>query len=82
MKKSFLLAQILAPIFFLFTAVPVEEGALNQLWAATSREVESGEYYVPVGKQLEGSVASRDMAMAKKLWQWTEDELASPKYNL
>lgn len=82
MKKSFLLAKILAPIVTAFTAVGIEEGTLNQLWAATSTDVNSGELYYPVGEKNIGSEASRDMTMAGKLWQWTEDELANPKYKL
>ncbi|KAF5560174.1 alcohol dehydrogenase Bli-4 [Fusarium napiforme] len=57
--------------------VSVEEGAKSQLWAATAKGVQSGEYYVPVGVSGEGSQSSNDKALAKKLWDWTEKELES-----
>ena len=78
MRKSFLLARVLTPIVMLFSStVEIEEGVWNQLWATTSTEVESGEYYDPVGKKSGGSKMSMDMNLAGKLWQWTEDELAN-----
>lgn len=55
--------------------VSAEEGAWNQLWAATSKEVMSGTYYVPVGKRSEGSGDSRNGVLAGRLWEWTEKEL-------
>lgn len=61
----------------------VQDGAKNQLWAATARkgseakgEVESGEYYTPVGVAGQGSKLTKDEALANKLWTWTEAELA------
>ncbi|KAK4131655.1 NAD(P)-binding protein [Trichocladium antarcticum] len=56
--------------------VDVPTGALNQLWAATARGVESGAYYMPVGARSE--VAKRWEAgsdVAERLWEWTEEEL-------
>lgn len=81
-KKSFLLAKILAPIVMFATGVGVEKGVLNQLWAATDTGVRSGEYYVPVGDKSRDSEMSKDMELAEKLWNWTEDELADTKYKL
>ncbi|KAH7234636.1 uncharacterized protein BKA55DRAFT_543822 [Fusarium redolens] len=57
--------------------VSVEEGAKSQLWAATAKGVQNGEYYVPVGLSGNGSQLSKDKVLAKKLWDWTEKELAS-----
>jgi NAD(P)-dependent dehydrogenase (short-subunit alcohol dehydrogenase family) len=82
MRKSFLLAKVLAPIVFAFSAVGIEEGTLNQLWATVSTDIKSGAFYEPVGNQSMGSELSRDTSLAGKLWQWTEDELADPKYKL
>lgn len=82
LKKSSIVAKILAPIANIFTSVGVEEGTLNQLWAAAGPDVKTGEYYEPVGKKAPGSELSRDMKLADKLWQWTEDELADPKFKL
>ncbi|ETI29065.1 hypothetical protein G647_01518 [Cladophialophora carrionii CBS 160.54] len=60
----------------------VQQGALTQIWAATwnRTEVKNGAYYVPVGKEHSGSKRSRDVELAKKLWQWTETELAAKGY--
>lgn len=57
--------------------VPVQEGAKSQLWAATTSEVVNGEYYEPVGVAGKGSAQSRDMELARRLWEWTEKELQS-----
>ncbi|KAF2873147.1 oxidoreductase-like protein [Massariosphaeria phaeospora] len=58
------------------------EGALNQTWAATAPKdaLKNGEYYVPVGKGGGGSAVSKDMELAKKLWEWTEEELKKHGY--
>ncbi|KAM0549940.1 hypothetical protein ACHAPJ_009187 [Fusarium lateritium] len=54
---------------------PISEGVKNHLWAATSPDIENGEFYEPVGKTggLEGH--GLDDEMAKKLWDWTEEQL-------
>ncbi|KAF2167255.1 hypothetical protein M409DRAFT_22682 [Zasmidium cellare ATCC 36951] len=55
----------------------VEQGARNQLWAATAKKgVESGEYYTPVGVKGGDSAFSRDQGLAGRLWEWTQTELA------
>ena len=65
-----------------------EEGAYNILWAATTDRMNllNGGYYDPVGKLAgEPAVASGaaklcgDEALAERLWQWTETELADLK---
>ncbi|KAM5349754.1 hypothetical protein ACJ41O_006259 [Fusarium nematophilum] len=63
--------KVVVPII----GVSVEEGAKNQLWAATAKDVESGEYYVPVGIPGKGSALSMDRELSRKLWEWTEKEL-------
>ncbi|KAH9896257.1 NAD(P)-binding protein [Xylariomycetidae sp. FL2044] len=53
---------------------PVEEGVKNQLWAATSAEVKSGQHYEPVGQyRPEGLML--DSELAKQVWDWTQKEL-------
>jgi NAD(P)-dependent dehydrogenase (short-subunit alcohol dehydrogenase family) len=56
-------------------AIPIDEGVKNHLWAATCPDIENGEFYEPVGKTggLEGH--GLDDEMAKKLWDWTEEQL-------
>ncbi|KAH0551547.1 hypothetical protein GP486_007237 [Trichoglossum hirsutum] len=58
----------------------VVQGALNQLWAATSDEVENGSYYHPVGSKSMGNAYARDEELARKLWDWTEAELNKHGY--
>jgi NAD(P)-dependent dehydrogenase (short-subunit alcohol dehydrogenase family) len=71
--------------------VKPEEGAYNQVWAATVDFVEwengkneekgvvNGGYYEPVGKYMDGSLDSvaldREGALAGRLWEWTEEAL-------
>ena len=58
---------------------PVEEGAYNQTWAGTTEraKLEDGAYYVPIGRkgQLE-TKQSKDAVLSKRLWDWTQKELA------
>lgn len=68
-----LLQRLFVPVF----GLTVEDGAKNTVWAATasSKDVVSGEYYEPIGVAGNGSVWSRDRGLARKLWEWTEEEL-------
>jgi retinol dehydrogenase-12 len=59
--------------------VPASEGAWGQVWAATTldkKTLKSGEYYGPVAKANTTSVYAQDEALAAKLWEWTDKELA------
>ena len=60
----------------------VETGAWNQTWAATCpREaLKSGAYYTPVGKEAGGSWPSQDKEQARRLWEWSEEELSKRGY--
>ncbi|KAH7354664.1 hypothetical protein BKA65DRAFT_475148 [Rhexocercosporidium sp. MPI-PUGE-AT-0058] len=82
MRKSFLLARLLAPAFTYFVGVDVEEGAHNQLWAATAKGVVSGELYYPVGQKVAGTEVARNMNLAADLWEWTEKILAGSECKL
>jgi len=53
----------------------VQDGAKNQLWAATAKDVKTGEYYTPVGVLGNGSRNAEDEELAEKLWTWTEEEI-------
>jgi hypothetical protein len=57
-------------------------GALNTTWCATvdKKELENGAYYKPVGSQDKGSGFAADEGLSKKLWEWTESELARHGY--
>ncbi|PYH87252.1 short-chain dehydrogenase/reductase [Aspergillus uvarum CBS 121591] len=58
-------------------AVTVEQGAKNQLWASVSGDVESGEYYEPIGISGQITDNAKDDQLAEKLWNWTQKELES-----
>lgn len=53
----------------------VHEGAKNQLWASSvaKSNIVNGEYYEPIGKPGGHTQASKDDALAAKLYDWTED---------
>ncbi|KAH8681719.1 hypothetical protein BX600DRAFT_375194 [Xylariales sp. PMI_506] len=69
--KMNVLSAVLLPLI----GISVEEGAKNSLWAATSPDVVSGEYYEPVGVAGKASAFSQNAEMAAKLWDWTQKEL-------
>lgn len=72
------LAILLRPVV-LFLKTP-QQGALTQLFAATSSNVISGQYYIPTAIENPGSKYSQDKGLAKELWEWTESELAKHGY--
>lgn len=51
-----------------------EDGALTQLYVATSPEVEhvSGEYFIPIGKRGHAIHHAKDAAMRQRLWEESE----------
>lgn len=67
---------------FLVKPLSVQAGALNQIWAATWKrsEVVNGAYYVPAGKEDQGSKLSRDTKLRDRLWDWTEEQLVASGY--
>jgi len=72
-------SMILGPLIF----QNVQSGALNQLWAAAGvdkADLINGAYYTPVGKVIKGNKWANDADAAKKLWEWTETELAKVGY--
>lgn len=55
-----------------------EEGAYNQLWAATTSKenLVNGAYYEPVSKRtVPTTQQGKNEGLAKMLWDWTEKEL-------
>ncbi|KAL8834110.1 MAG: hypothetical protein Q9170_003913 [Blastenia crenularia] len=56
------------------------EGTKSQLWCATGKGVVSGRLYYPIGVVHCGRGFPDDKALAKKLWDWTEEELAKKGY--
>ncbi|CAG8530322.1 3903_t:CDS:2 [Gigaspora rosea] len=60
--------------FFMITA---DDGALTQLYCATSPEIEEknfrGKYFVPYGEVSEPIAQGKDEELAKKLWDFSEN---------
>ncbi|KAK2666524.1 Short-chain dehydrogenase/reductase SDR [Fusarium oxysporum f. sp. vasinfectum] len=68
-------SSLLDRIIGLFVYQPVEIVAKHHVWAAVTQDLESGEYYEPLGISGQGRPEARDKDLALKLWNWTEDEL-------
>ncbi|KAJ4072431.1 hypothetical protein NW761_014931 [Fusarium oxysporum] len=68
-------SSLLDRIVGLFVYQPVEIVAKHHVWAAVTQDLESGEYYEPLGISGQGRPEARDKDLALKLWNWTEDEL-------
>ncbi|KEF61933.1 uncharacterized protein A1O9_03505 [Exophiala aquamarina CBS 119918] len=71
-------AMIFGPLIF----QDIAHGAFNQLWASAGTdkaEIANGGYYTPVGKLRNNKWAS-DVEAGRKLWEWTEKELATAGY--
>ncbi|RYO83443.1 hypothetical protein DL762_006130 [Monosporascus cannonballus] len=69
------LYRLTSMLFVPVVGLTVEDGAKNTLWAATSGDVVSGEYYEPVGVAGRARGWAGDRGLSKKLWEWTEEEL-------
>jgi len=74
------LTALMSPLLWLtykFQLTP-EQGAITQLYAATSPEVVqkklNGKYFVPYCKEYEPSNYGKDPELAKKLWEYLEKE--------
>lgn len=52
-----------------------DQGAWNQLWAATSNKALSGEYYEPIGLVGKRTKKSKDQKLQEALWEWTDTQL-------
>ncbi|KAF9547953.1 hypothetical protein EC957_007466 [Mortierella hygrophila] len=72
----------------LFNAVmgySAEEGALTQLYLATSPEIENrdatGQYFIPIANEIQPSRYARDEELQQKLWTLSEN-LAREKINV
>ncbi len=77
LQRSSGLFRAMNPIF----AMRAWQGALPTLYAATAGDVEGGQYFGPGGfmemrgfpKQVQSNEASRDEAVATRLWEVSED---------
>ncbi|KAG9407639.1 hypothetical protein AC1031_002357 [Aphanomyces cochlioides] len=68
-------ASTVVKLLAMFCGATPEDGALAQLYVATSPEIVQnewhGEYFVPVGKLDKSSPLSTDREEVKRLWKWT-----------
>lgn len=62
-------------VYRLFVFQPLETVAKHHVWAAVAQDIQSGEYYEPLGIARQGTNEAMDEALADKLWDWTEHEL-------
>ena len=58
-------------------AVTPDQGALTQLYLATSPEIENkavtGRYFVPIAHEIQPSKYGRDEHLQEELWSWSEE---------
>ncbi|KAI9783987.1 MAG: hypothetical protein M1839_002932 [Geoglossum umbratile] len=69
--------------FILLAALTPDQGAISSLYAATSPAHgfdNNGEYYGPKATAAVPSALAQDAALRKKLWDWTEKEIARLGY--
>ncbi|KAK8055803.1 short-chain dehydrogenase/reductase [Apiospora rasikravindrae] len=80
MADSWMRPAVQAKIMGFLAYVPPfqtpDRGSRNQIWASVSKDVVSGEYYSGVGKGGSQSAFAKDDDLARRLWEWTETELA------
>jgi retinol dehydrogenase 12 len=58
-----------------FTTTTIELGVLNHLYGAVSPDVQSGEYYVPVGIIDKKTIVEKEKTLVTRLKEWTDEEL-------
>ncbi|KAJ4002679.1 hypothetical protein NW752_002499 [Fusarium irregulare] len=73
--SSSLIVGTITRLVFSIMGVNSSKGALNQLWALSSPEAETGVFYHPVGVKGKGSKLSQDKEAREKLWDWTQQEI-------
>ncbi|KAF2446897.1 oxidoreductase-like protein [Karstenula rhodostoma CBS 690.94] len=89
--NAFVSGPILKGIFWFYQQlVPIlpghfkdtKGGALSQTHLATADKstIQNGEFYRPVGIVTKGSSYSQDLGLARKLWEWTEEEFGKHGY--
>ncbi|RIA96975.1 hypothetical protein C1645_328457 [Glomus cerebriforme] len=71
-----IIAKIVNKFTYLFK-ISAEDGALTQLYAATSPEIIEKnyrkKYFIPYGEIAETTALAQDDELAEKLWKYTED---------
>ncbi|CAG8555147.1 6151_t:CDS:2 [Funneliformis caledonium] len=71
------IAKVLGAVFSTFFSLSPDDGALTQLYAATSPEIVEknyrDQYFEPFGNIGKKSAAAQDEEQAEKLWKYTEE---------
>jgi NAD(P)-dependent dehydrogenase (short-subunit alcohol dehydrogenase family) len=69
--------RLLVDVTNIHNILTPEQGASNQLWAATTSKdnVQSGTFYEPVGNVGKRSKHFDDDKLRMKLWEWTQSSL-------
>ncbi|GJJ74801.1 hypothetical protein EMPS_07159 [Entomortierella parvispora] len=64
-------------LMFRLNGRPPKEGALTQLYGATSPEIENkdlrGRYFIPIANEIQPSKVARDEELQERLWRYSED---------
>ncbi|KAH8812351.1 short-chain dehydrogenase/reductase [Xylogone sp. PMI_703] len=66
-------------LFSPFIFDDIQTVALNQLWLSAyvkKEDLKNGGFYTPVGKLQQKNTWSQNVDYGRKLWEWTESELA------
>ena len=58
-----------------FFSIPLEKGALSQIFAATSPDAKSGQYYGPIGREDSGSQLAQDHGLQEALFKYVQGEI-------
>ncbi|QRV85242.1 short chain dehydrogenase [Ceratobasidium sp. AG-Ba] len=60
-----------------FILYPASYGALTQLWAGTTPDIEqlNGKFLIPWARIGDAGAFARDEQLAKKLWNWCEEQV-------
>ncbi|KAK7421155.1 hypothetical protein QQZ08_010085 [Neonectria magnoliae] len=69
-----ILFRLAQALFIPIIGVSPQEGARNQLGAATAKEAVSGEYHTPASFVGNESAFAKSDEFGRKLWDWTEKE--------
>ena len=74
-----LVNQVSLRLLYIGRMVTIEEGVKNQLWAATTerKNLVNGTYYAPVGVPGKHYRMSKDVNLARELWEWTHKALGA-----
>ena len=80
-KNSGIIQSTAAKLISMVTS-DIEQGAKNQLWAATCKkeELKNGQYYTPIGAASGGSGKASSTARDVEFWEWAESECEKRGY--